>query len=162
MKYRMIFVATIVSCLFACSVNRTNNAGAAYIYKIDDQALYDTIVKLDSIFFDAYNNCLTKMDLYSSFYSDSLEFYHDKSGLTTSKQEVLDGTRKFICGKVTRQVISGSIEVYPLPGFGAVEMGLHRFHNSQEPLAVANPGRFTIFWRKTPGGWKITKVISLH
>ena len=62
--------------------------------------LYQTVVKLDSAFFGAYNTC--NMEKQADFYSDSIEFYHDKGGLTTSKQEILDATRKNICGKVTR------------------------------------------------------------
>jgi len=31
--------------------------------------------------------------------------------------------------KVTRELIPGSLEVYPLHGYGAVEIGVHRFHH---------------------------------
>jgi hypothetical protein len=61
----------------------------------------------------------------------SLEFYHDKGGLTTSKQEILDATKQNICGKVTRELVKGSVEVYSIKDYGAVEIGLHKFHNNQ-------------------------------
>jgi hypothetical protein len=35
-------------------------------YKPDDPVLYDTIAKLDSIFFSAYNTCLVNLDKYAS------------------------------------------------------------------------------------------------
>src|SRR3954468_9405318 len=92
--------------------------------------LYETVVKLDSIFFNAYNTC--DIQTQTEFYSDSIEFYHDKGGLTTSKQQILDATKKNICGKVTRELVKGSIEVSPIPGYGAVEIGMHMFHNNQE------------------------------
>lgn len=34
-------------------------------------------------------------------YSDSIEFYHDKSSLSTSKEGIIASTKKYICGKVT-------------------------------------------------------------
>jgi hypothetical protein len=76
------------------------------------------------------------MDKQSAIYGDSLEFYHDKGGLMTSKQGILDATKRNICGKVTRELVKGSIEVYPIKDYGAVEIGLHKFHNNQEPAGT--------------------------
>jgi ketosteroid isomerase-like protein len=122
--------------------------------------LYQTVIKLDSAFFNAYNTC--DIDTQAEFYSDSIEFYHDKGGFTTSKKEILDATRKNICGKVTRELVKGSIEVSPIPGYGAVEIGMHMFHNKQEKDQVPHPSKFVIIWRNKDGKWSITRVISLH
>jgi ketosteroid isomerase-like protein len=122
--------------------------------------LYRTIVTLDSTFFHAYNTC--DMEKQAAFYADSIEFFHDRTGLDTSKERILANTRKYICGKVRREVIPGSIEVSPLPGYGAVEVGMHQFHNNQEKDAKPKPSRFVILWRNTGDSWKIAKVISLH
>jgi hypothetical protein len=122
--------------------------------------LYRTVITLDSLFFEAYNKC--DMKAQTEFYSDSIEFYHDKGGLTTSKQQILDATRKNICGKVTRELVKGSIEVSPIPGYGAVEIGMHMFHNNQEKDQVPHPSKFVIIWRNKNGRWSITRVISLH
>ena len=125
-----------------------------------DAELYRTIVKLDSNFFHAYNTCdLAKQ---ADFYADSIEFFHDKSGLDTSKQKILANTKAYVCGKVTRELVQGSIEVSPLPGYGAVELGMHMFHNNQEKDAKPHPSRFIIIWKSNQGKWTITKVISLH
>jgi len=128
-----------------------------------DQPLYDTIVRLDSIFFDAYNTCSTNLDKYASFYADSPEFYHDAGGFSNSKQQTVDATKRNICGKVTRELVKGSIEVYPIKDYGAVEIGLHIFHNNREPPPKhPKVGRFTLIWHHTENGWKISRVISLH
>jgi hypothetical protein len=125
-----------------------------------DKELYNTVVKLDSVFFDAYNKCdLSKQ---AEFYSDSIEFYHDKGGLSTSKTEILESIKKNVCGKVTRELVKGSIEVYPIPGYGAVEMGLHMFHNSQEKDHKPHSSKFIIIWQNKNGKWIISRVISLH
>lgn len=128
----------------------------------DDAQLYKTIVKQDSIFFDAYNHCEAKLQIYSDYYAENLEFYHDKGGVMTSKKNVVEATRKNICGKVTRHLRKGSIEVYPIKDYGAIEMGLHQFHNKAEPDAVPHDSKFIIFWRNQDGRWKIEKVVSLH
>jgi len=131
-------------------------------FKPDDQALYDTIVHLDSLFFGAYNTCSVNLDTYAAFYADNLEFYHDKGGFSSSKKDMVEATRKNICGKVTRELVQGSVEVYPVANYGAIEIGFHKFHNSAEPNAPSRPGRFVIVWHRTNDGWKITRVISLH
>ena len=122
--------------------------------------LYQTIMKMDSAFFHAYNTC--DLARQAAFYSDSIEFYHDKTGLQTSKQNILNDTKKYICGKVMRELIKGSVEVSPLPGYGAVELGTHQFRNNQEKDQKPHPSKFVIIWRNNNGKWTITKVISLH
>jgi len=125
--------------------------------------LYKTIVALDSSFFNAYNTCDINLEKYASFYSDTIEFYHDKGGLMTSKQDIVDATKKNICGKVTRELVKGSIEVYPIKDYGAVEIGLHKFHNNTEKEnSVSTSVKFIMIWVHKGNDWKITRVISLH
>ena|SRR5580692_3306232 len=131
-------------------------------FKPDDPALYDTIVHMDSVFFAAYNTCTVHLAEYADFYADNLEFYHDKGGLMDSKKDVVASTKKYVCGYTTRELVPGSIEVYPIANYGAVEIGFHKFHNSREPDAPARPGRFVVIWHRTDKGWKITRVVSLH
>jgi hypothetical protein len=132
----------------------------AYIYKPQSQVLYNTIVQMDSIYFSAYNAC--DMDKQAAIFADSLEFYHDGSGLQTSKKALLSAIRENICGKVTRVLVKGSIEVYQIPNFGAVEIGLHRFINHSENDALSKPDKFVIIWQYKNDKWQITRVISLH
>lgn len=126
----------------------------------DDQELYDTIMKMDSIYFTAYNNC--NMETQAEIYAEDLEFYHDQGGLSTSKAEILESIEKNICGKVTRELVKGSMEVHPIPGFGAVAIGMHKFYNSEEPDAVSKPSKFIGVWKQEGEAWKLSRVISLH
>ncbi|MFT5251313.1 MAG: hypothetical protein ACI87N_000290 [Flavobacteriales bacterium] len=151
----------LVLFLSACATKQKNAKDPIYTYVIEDQKLYDAISSMDSTFFNAYNNC--DMEKQAEIYGTALEFYHDKGGLMTSKQEILDGTKKNICGKVTRELVSGSIEVYPIKEYGAVEIGLHKFHNNQEPANTpSTASKFIIMWQFTNEEWRIAKVISLH
>lgn len=124
------------------------------------QTLYDSIVAMDAQWEDAYNNC--KLDVMEEIISEDLEFYHDQGGLMTSKQKLNEALKNNICGKVTRELKKGSIEVYKIKGYGAVEMGLHAFHNNKEPNSQPHFSKFVHIWKRDHDQWKITRVISLH
>jgi hypothetical protein len=153
----LFFYIVLLSPFFG--ISQTIPAEAHQPYKPDNQKLYDTIVYLDSVFFNAYNTC--NMELQADFYADDIEFYHDQGGLMTSKQEILDAIRRNICGKVTRELVKGSIEVYPIGTYGAVEMGFHKFHNLAEGT-ISRGGKFVVIWVNDAGKWKVSRVISLH
>jgi len=123
-------------------------------------SLYDSIVAMDAMWEDAYNNC--KLDVMDELISEDLEFYHDQGGLMTSKQKLNEALKNNICGKVKRALKKGSIEVSPIKGFGAVEIGMHGFHNSSEPGPPDHYARFVHIWKQDNGKWRITRVISLH
>ena len=128
-------------------------------YKPESKELYDSIVHMDSAWEDAYNNC--KLDVQEQLISDDLEFYHDGGGLMTSKKALIEALKNNICGKVTRVLLKGSIEVYPIKNYGAVEMGYHAFYNKKEN-STSRYARFIHIWRHENGQWKITRVVSLH
>jgi len=78
-------------------------------------------------FFDAYNRCdLVK---FSSFFVEDVEFYHDQGGVTLGRQNLTDSVKKNICGKTTRELVPGTLQVHYMKGYGAVEMGVHRFRH---------------------------------
>ena len=74
--------------------------------------LFKTIQSLDTQLFDAYNHC--DLEKFGSLIADDLEFYHDKTGLTRGRAALVDGIKNNICGKVTRELVPGTLEVYPI------------------------------------------------
>jgi ketosteroid isomerase-like protein len=146
--------------LFSCSAIKPDPAQFIPAYKPDNLELYKTIASLDSTYFAAYNSC--NMAKQAEMYAEDIEFFHDRGGLMTSKRDLLASIEKNICGKVTRTLVKGSIEVYPIHGYGAVEIGYHSFYNKQEPDAPMHPSKFIMIWHLKDGQWKINKVISLH
>jgi ketosteroid isomerase-like protein len=159
LSYFLIFIFSITTSV--CCAQKNKSKETAYKYIPDNLELYNTIVAMDSTFFQAYNTC--DLDKQAIIYSDNIEFYHDKGGLMTVKQELLDGTKQNICGKVTRELVKGSIEVYPIKDFGAIEMGVHKFHkNTEKADTPSHASKFIIFWKKDTNNWTITKVVSLH
>jgi hypothetical protein len=122
-------------------------------------ALFKTIQSLDTQLFDAYNHCdLAKL---SSLVAEDLEFYHDKTGLARGRQAFVDAVKNNICGKVTRQLVPGSLEVYPLANYGALEIGIHRFHHSgHDDTEPAGEAKFILLWQNSKGAWALTRVVS--
>ena len=127
--------------------------------KIGASSLYDSIAAMDSIWEDAYDNC--KLDVMDKIISEDLEFYHDQGGVMTSKKKLNEALKANICGKVKRELKKGSLEVYTIKGYGAVEMGLHGFHGYNE-ASPSHYSKFVHIWKRTNGKWEITRVISLH
>lgn len=146
--------------LLSCKSEKDSNSDLIRKYEPDDPELYEIIVAMDKEYFDAYNTC--DLEKQASIYSEDIEFFHDKGGLMTSKQDIIDSIEKNICGKVTRELVEGSIEVYPIADYGAVEIGFHKFINNQEPEAISIPSKFITIWKDEGKNWEITKVISLH
>lgn len=158
---KLVFnVVVAIVLLTSCNSKQEGISSTIPEYKPDDQELHNTIVAMDKAYFDAYNSCdlVTQTDMYS----DDIEFYHDQGGVMTVKQDIIDAIEKNICGKVTRELVESSTEVYPIKDYGAVQIGYHKFHNNQEPNVPSIPSKFIMLWQYDNDKWKIAKVISLH
>jgi ketosteroid isomerase-like protein len=135
-----------------CSMRATAHSQA------QPDPLFKTIQSLDAKLFDAYNHCdLTTL---GSMVSDDLEFYHDQTGLSVGKEPFLTAIKQNICGKVQRTLLTDTLEVYPLNGYGAVEIGIHRFHHPGRPEDGMGDAKFVTLWQNNKGAWKVTRVIS--
>ena len=121
------------------------------------QSLFDTVQSLDTKLFDAYNHC--DLTTVSSMVAEDLEFYHDVTGFSAGRQSLLDGLKENICGKVTRELVPGTLEVYPIAHYGAVEIGVHRFHHPGDPTNIGE-AKFITLWQNEDGVWKITRALS--
>ena len=123
------------------------------------EELTQAVTRLDKELFDAYNTC--NIEKLGTMVADDLEFYHDKTGLAVGKQPFLDAIKSNICGKVTRQLVAGTLEVYPIHGYGAVEIGVHRFyHPGTQDHDVVGEAKFVTLWQYKDGAWRITRAIS--
>lgn len=132
--------------------------GAAQAASLTPQdPLYKAIAASDAALFAASNRC--DLDTMATFVADDLEFYHDKSGLSVGKADLLQKTKANICGKMIRELVPASLEVYPLADFGAIEIGTHRFLHPAEPNNIGQ-ARFIHVWRNQNGAWRLSRVIS--
>jgi len=142
------------------SLGITNAQTILPLDKIKNQAELDqTITALDAALFDSYNHC--DMEKFQSFFVEDVEFYHDQGGVTLGRAALTESVKKNICGKTTRELVPGTLQVYYMKGYGAVEMGVHRFHHpGHEDTEGVGEGKFIHLWQYKDGSWKITRVIS--
>lgn len=124
-------------------------------------SLTDVITQLDGEVFDAFNRCSEagQLERHASYFSTSVEFYHDNGGVTWNRDDMIANTRKNVCGNFTRALIPGSVVVHPIKDFGAIEMGSHRFCQTSTGQCDGLAD-FTIIWQQTDAGWKMTRVLS--
>ena len=110
--------------------------------------------------FDAFNRC--DLEAFRSYLTPGIEFYHDKAGLDTSPDAVVASVKANICGKVRRELVAGSVEVHPIPNFGAIEIGVHQFYEVARGAGAGPVGiaKYVHVWQQTPAGWKVARVIS--
>src|SRR5215469_10013997 len=124
-------------------------------------ALRDEILTADRQLFDAYNTC--NVAQFSRSLSSDLEFFHDTTGIT-GHDWMVDALEKR-CAEQTkyhRTLDEQSVQIFPVPGYGAMEIGTHRFYEKRPDGSGqldANPG-FANVWKKTTDGWKLTRVLS--
>jgi Domain of unknown function (DUF4440) len=127
--------------------------------KIQSQPELDkAVTALDAELFDAYNTC--DLAKFSSLLDDNVEFYHDQGGVTLGKEKLTQSIKDNICGgDVRRELVPGTLQIYYMKGYGAVEIGVHRFIHPKTNTPPGE-GRFITLWRYENGAWKITRAIS--
>jgi ketosteroid isomerase-like protein len=148
-------LAVLPVLLVAIAINAAQSAASP----ANSDPLFKTVSQLDTELFGAVNRCDIKT--VDRFFSDDAEFYHDRNGLMVGRQNIVDSIKNNLCGKVQRELVPGTLEVYPLNGYGAVEIGIHRFyHPWAQDHGVVGEAKFIHVWQHKDGQWKITRVIS--
>jgi uncharacterized protein DUF4440 len=122
--------------------------------------LYNEIAHMDSVLFNAFN--IRDVEKFKSLFSEDLEFYHDKGGLTNYEYTInfMKDVAKNNNNGLRRDLVKGSLEVYPIPGYGAVEIGAHTFCHLENGKQNCGTFKFVHIWQKKNGEWKITRVVS--
>ncbi len=122
-----------------------------------EPSLYDQITAADAALFEAFNSC--DGEGFGRFIADGIEFYHDLDGLETDKAPLVEAVNTSICGNFNRLLNEESVEVWPVPGHGAIHTGVHYFiqPGAAEPHGR---GRFLHVWQQNEQGWQITRGMS--
>lgn len=123
--------------------------------------LFEKLAALDAEAFDAFNNCALPGQLHkhAGYFSEAVEFYHDTGGVTWNRKEMLANTEKYVCGKFRRELVAGSLRVYPIKDYGAIAQGVHRFCQFKSG-ACEGAAEFLIVWRQEGAKWSMTRVFS--
>ena len=122
--------------------------------------LFRAVEAQDAALFDSYNRC--DLQKFTNFFAEDVEFYHDRGGVTLGRQKLVESVKNNICGEVMRELLPGALEVYPMDNYGALEIGVHRFHHPNDPKEPDGEGRFVHLWRydKETQAWRVTRVFS--
>ena len=132
-----------------------------------EQKLEATIRRNDSLFWHAYNNCDTLK--LRQYFTNDIEFYHDKGGLTLGKDNLMTSIKKNLCMgnfRLRREVIAGSLKIFTLEKeeipYGAIISGDHLFYLLEQGKKERLDGqaKFTEIWVIKEGEWKISRILS--
>jgi ketosteroid isomerase-like protein len=124
-------------------------------------SLYQTVAGLDRTLFDAFNH--RQLGVMKNIFARNLEFYQDDEGVENYDQTVTDFENMFSGNSnngLRRELVPGTLKIYPLPGYGAVEIGKHRFVHQENGTDVVGTFQFVHIWQQVGGLWQLTRAIS--
>ena len=124
-----------------------------------DQSLRVEIARMDSLLFVAFN--AGDLSRLKTFFASDLEFYQDNEGLENYAQTMKDFEEMLQQpSRIRRELVPGSLEVYPIKNYGAIEVGSHRFCHEENGRTECGTFKFLHVWRKTGKSWRLSRIVS--
>lgn len=158
--FRALFVA-ISS--FVCS---TYGVSAEHDDSMADPAMREQVLAAGGAVFDAVFASCNAAAL-ETLVAGDFEFYHDKSGVVTKSGRQFVQSVADMCAhpgewRSRRELVKDSVEIYPIEGYGAMEIGVHRFYERklEQPERLAGIAKFSHVWKRENGQWKLSRVLS--
>lgn len=132
----------------------------------ESDSLFIELKALDSLMFHAAFEG-EDLSALEGLFSEDFEFYHDRDGLILRDQflktipinwQIWKDNRL----KIRRVLVPGSLQVYPLADYGAIQMGVHRFYITEgdAPERPGDEAKYTHIWEYKNGKWKIKRELS--
>lgn len=148
----LAFAFTICTSVFAQSQNERKVASTP-------SGLFNKIAHLDSALFAAYNS--KNLDLMKTYFTPDLEWYQDNGGLI-GFEKVFSNFQSIFNREydLKRNLLNESLEVHPIEGYGAIEIGKHQFKHIENGKQEIGTFKFLMIWKNDNGSWKIARVIS--
>lgn len=130
--------------------------------------LRQTVGSRDAAFWTAYNAC--HVEAMGAFFTDNVEFYHDKGGPTLGLADLVASFHKFCesqkVTRIRREAVRDTVRIFPMKNggsiYGAVISGQHYFylHESGKSERLDGLAHFTHLWLLKDGVWKMSRVLS--
>lgn len=180
MRLKSTFYILSVLTLFICCKNQVttekNSNGTEQVHgrlQISENdktqsELYYILKEKDSIMFElSYNQLDTS--ILEELATDDIEFYHDQGGASYNKQDFINGMKGLgnLTYKARREVIEGSIEVFPMYKNGELYAGIlkgeHAFFAKEpndKPEYITSTAKYTTLWVLKNGIWKMSRIYS--
>ena len=131
--------------------------------------LFNEVEAVDREFFAAiFDTC--DLAVLGGLLTRDVEMYHDKGGLTSTSSAQLVGVIDGVCKRqragedyrARREIVPGTMKVYPLNNYGAIQVGEHRFYQLApgKPEKLVEVAKFTQVWKREASGWKLARILS--
>ena len=154
MRIKPLLYAFLISLLVTISVSAQEKKVAPTPLE-----LYKEIERADSILFQAFNR--QDMTTFKAMFTEDLEWFQDNGGLMPYKTIFKNFGNTFKNeNKLSRVLVKESLEVHPLKGYGAIEIGSHQFRHFENGKEEVGTFKFLMIWNKKDGQWKISRVVS--
>jgi ketosteroid isomerase-like protein len=124
------------------------------------------VTKVDGAFWAAYNRADPKA--MNSFYTDDVEFYHDRGGTVFGKAALSEVNNGMSASeyKIRRAAVPGTVRIFPMNKgdeiYGAIVSGEHQFYitKKDKPEFLAGRAYFTQLLLLKDKTWKISRIFS--
>lgn len=147
-------------------------AAAAPLTVPPQSQLTEQVARADAELFDLFFVKPCDEPRFRALLADDVEFYHDKDGFVfRNADEFMRDYRQNCAGRADpkawrsrRQLVAASLQVDPVPGYGAMEAGEHWFyerHGVEGAERLAGKAKFAMVWKLGPDGkWRLSRVLS--
>ena len=136
----------------------------------DQPALTEQIAARDSEFFQLFFEGCDPARV-RTMIADDIEMYHDKGGfvwrgadgVVADYAKSCEERKKPDAWRSRRELVRESLRVDPVPGFGAIEDGVHLFYERRGdgPEKRVGRARFTQLWALGADGvWRLARIFS--
>ena len=154
MKTYLFSIYIICNFLFATTVIAQEKKVAP-----TSQELYNEIATMDTQLFETFN--AKDMSKFKPLFTEDLEWYQDNGGLLSYDTVFANFEKMFKNeNKLTRMLVKGSLEVYPIKDFGAIEVAKHQFRHMENGKEEVGTFKFVAIWKKIGNQWKVSRMIS--
>jgi len=132
-------------------------AVSGQVLKTDE--LYLEILEMDRALFEAFNN--RNLQKQETIFAQDIEFFHDQGGMSRY-DELIENTKRLFAqnNELKRTLVPSSLEIYPIKGYGALQVGEHTFCHVGNGRNDCGTFKFVHVWQQRSDGWKLTRVIS--
>ncbi len=125
----------------------------------EEASLRDTVLELDRQLFDAFN--ARDVEVFKRMFDKDLEFFHDTGGVTDYEQAIIRTGQLFEADTgLVRTLLVDTVNVYPVPGYGAIQTGKHRFCHPENGVIDCGTFDFLHIWRQQDDAWTLARVVS--
>ena len=135
----------------------------------DGPALTAAIAERDAELFSVmFDRC--EPEALSDIITTDFEFYHDKAGRMAGREAFVgdyaagcEAKKAPDAWRSRRELVAGSLKVYAIPGYGAVEEGTHLFYERRGdgPERLVGRARFSIVWTLEDDHWRAGRALSI-